>query len=145
MPRLRRIGVDKFNAVIDRAHDGGRWVILLLHSLAPTTSPWYATVDIAAVTGSIAHAKALSEVWIDSMVNVGAYWRGQKLLAAATPVVAGTTLTWTWTLPAHFPPGKHLRVRVDGGTLSQNDQPLAWNGHGYYEIALDAGTLTLSP
>ena len=36
-------------------------------------------------------------------------------------------------------------MRVDGGTLSQNGKALAWNGHGYYEIALDAGSLTLSP
>jgi hypothetical protein len=36
-------------------------------------------------------------------------------------------------------------VRVDGGTLSQNGQPLPWNPRGYYEVALDLGTLTLSP
>jgi hypothetical protein len=88
---------------------------------------------------------------------VGAYWRGQKLLSSVTPTTttaAGNqtstptptpTSTWTWTLPAHFPPGRFLRVKVDGGTLSQRGQPLAWNGHGYYEIALDAGSLTLGP
>jgi peptidoglycan/xylan/chitin deacetylase (PgdA/CDA1 family) len=137
--------VEKFNAEIDRAHATDRWVIMLLHSLAPTSAPWYATVDISAVTGSIAHAKSLGDVWMDSLVNVGAYWRGQKLLAAGAPVVSGTTQTWTWTLPGHFPPGRHLRVRVDGGTLSQNGQTLGWDGHGYYEVALDAGSLTLSP
>jgi hypothetical protein len=79
------------------------------------------------------------------MVNVGAYWRGQKLLAGTTPVATGTTQTWTWTLPAHFPPGKRLRVRVDGGTLSQGGKPLPWDPHGYYEIALDAGALAVSP
>ena len=97
------------------------------------------------VTGSVAHAKSLGDVWIDSMVNVGAYWRGQKLLSAVTPATAGGGQTWTWTLPAHFPPGKFLRVTVDGGTLSQNGTPLPWDAHGYYEIALDAGSLTLSP
>ncbi len=48
-------------------------------------------------------------------------------------------------LPDHFPAGKRLRVRVDGGTLSQNGQTLAWDAHGYYEIALDAGSLMLGP
>jgi hypothetical protein len=137
--------VEKFDAQIDRAHASQRWVIMLLHSLAPTTAAWYSTVDVSAVTGSIAHAKSLGDVWIDSLVNVGAYWRGQKLVAAATPAVSGTTQTWTWTLPDHFPPGRHLRVRVDGGTLSQNGKALDWDGHGYYQIALDAGSLTLSP
>jgi hypothetical protein len=141
--------VEKFDAEIDRAHASDRWVIMLLHSLAPTTAPWYATVDVSAVTGSIAHAKSLGDVWIDSLVNVGAYWRAQKLLAAVIPTVSGTTQAptwiWTWTLPDHFPAGKHLRVRVDGGTLVQGGKTLTWDGHGYYEVALDAGALTLSP
>ena len=42
-------------------------------------------------------------------------------------------------------PGHFLRVTVDGGTLSQNGQALVWDGHGYYEVALDAGTLTWAP
>jgi hypothetical protein len=44
-----------------------------------------------------------------------------------------------------LPPGKYLRVKVDGGTLTQAGQTLAWDEHGYYEVALDAGSLTLSP
>lgn len=53
--------------------------------------------------------------------------------------------SWTSTLPAHFPPGKVLRVTVDGGTLSLGGTSLAWDSHGYYEVALDAGILTWSP
>jgi peptidoglycan/xylan/chitin deacetylase (PgdA/CDA1 family) len=137
--------VTRFNAAVDKAHGAGRWVIMLLHSIAPTTSRLYATVDIAAITGSIAYARSLGDVWIDTMANVGAYWRGQKLLSSLTPVVSGDIRTWTWTLPRHFPTGRYLRVRVDGGTLSQGGKPLAWDGRGYYEIALDAGSLTLAP
>ena len=139
--------VEKFDAALDRSHAAGRWLIMLLHSIAPTTSRLYATVDISAVTGSIVHAKSLGDVWIDSMANVGAYWRGQKVLSAVTPTTSGATQTstWTWTLPAHFPTGRTLRVRMDGGTLSQGGKTLPWDGHGYYEIALDAGALTLSP
>ena len=122
---------------------------MLVHSIAPTTERWYATVDLSAITGSIAHTKSLGDVWIDTMANVGAYWRAQKVLAAVTPTIAGdtrtSTWTWTWTLPRNFPPGKFLRVRVDGGTLSQDGKPVAWDSHGYYEIALDARSLTLSP
>ena len=59
--------------------------------------------------------------------------------------MSGDTTTWTWSLPAHFPPGQTLRVTVDGGTLSQDGEPLTWDGHGYYEIALDAGMLTHEP
>jgi hypothetical protein len=141
--------VSKLDAALEGARANGRWIIFLLHSLAPTSAAWYATVDVSAVTDSIAHAKDRGDVWIDSLVNVGAYWRGQKLLSSTKPATSGTasaqTQTWSWTLPAHFPPGRHLRVAVDGGTLSQSGRVLPWDGHGYYEIALDDGTLTLAP
>jgi hypothetical protein len=34
---------------------------------------------------------------------------------------------------------------VDGGKLSPKGKLLKWDDHGYYEIALDAGELTLAP
>jgi peptidoglycan/xylan/chitin deacetylase (PgdA/CDA1 family) len=139
--------VSKFNADIDSALTQGRWMVFLFHTLLPTeaSNNWGLGEDIAVVTGSMTHAKALGNVWLDSLVNVGAYWQGQKLLQAATPVTAAGKTTWTWTLPAHFPPGRKLRVLVDGGTLSQNGSPLTWDGHGYYEISLDAQSLSWAP
>jgi peptidoglycan/xylan/chitin deacetylase (PgdA/CDA1 family) len=129
---------DVFSAQVDAAHTQKKWVIFLFHSLGPTTAQWYATVDIGAVTGSIQHAQSLPDVWVDTLANVGAYWLGATLLT-------GTGPTWTWTLPPHFPAGKYLRVSVDGGTLKQGDKTLAWDPHGYYEVALDAGTLSWTP
>jgi hypothetical protein len=134
-----------FNTQIDTAQIQGRWLVFLFHSILPTSNDWYAGVDISSITGSIEYAKGLGDVWIDSMVNVGAYWLGQRTLAATTPVSSGGTSTWTWSLPTCFPPGHALRVSVDGGTLSQNGKDLAWDGHGYYEVALDAGSLTWKP
>ena len=102
--------------------------------------------DIGEFTASVNHAKSFGDVWIDSVVNVGAYWRAQKLFAGITPTTSGNSTTWTWTLPPHFPPGRVLRVKIDGGTLTQpGGRTLAWDDHGYYEVALDAGSLTLSP
>jgi hypothetical protein len=82
---------------------------------------------------------------VDSVVNVAAYWLGQKLVTAATPTTSGPDLIYTWELPRNFPPGKVLRITVDGGTPKQNGESLPWNDQGFYEIALDAGQLTLSP
>lgn len=135
----------KFSGDIDAARAQGSWLIFLFHSIAPTSQAWYATTDITAITGSIDHAKSLADVWIDSVVNVGAYWVAQKLVAGAAPTTNGGATSWSWKLPAHFPPGKFLRVTVDGGKLSQGGHALAWDAHGYYEVALDAGTLSLSP
>jgi peptidoglycan/xylan/chitin deacetylase (PgdA/CDA1 family) len=134
-----------FNAEIDAARSAGRWKIVLVHGFDDGTDGAYQPVSINEFTASVAHAKSFGDLWISSMVNVAAYWRAQKILSSITPAVSGNTRTWTWTLPAHFPPGKYLRVRVDGGTLSQGGSALPWNDHGYYEIALDRGSLTLGP
>jgi peptidoglycan/xylan/chitin deacetylase (PgdA/CDA1 family) len=133
-----------FSADVDTARASGKWLIFLFHSIAPTTAAWYATTDITSITGSIEHAKSLENVWLDSLIDVGAYWLGQKLLSAATPSTNAGVTSWSWTLPAHFPPGKYLRVTVTGGSLAQAGRELVWDDHGYYEVSLDAGSLTLS-
>jgi len=134
-----------FNGRIETARAQSGWIVFLFHSILPTSSNWYAGVDIASITGSMAYAKAQGDVWLDSVVNIGAYWLGQRALMAKAPVATADSATWTWSLPACFPPGRVLRVTVEGGQLSQGGQPLTWNGHGYYEVALDAGSLTWTP
>jgi peptidoglycan/xylan/chitin deacetylase (PgdA/CDA1 family) len=136
-----------FNAASDTAHAGGKWLIFLVHSITPTTATWYNPVAITDVTAAMSYDKSLTDVWTDTVVAIAAYWRAEKLFATLTPASSGGSTTWTWTLPAHFPPGKYLRVKVDGGTLTQGGggAALPWDDHGYYEVALDPGTLTLSP
>jgi peptidoglycan/xylan/chitin deacetylase (PgdA/CDA1 family) len=134
-----------FNTEIDAARSAGRWKIVLVHGFTDGTDGAYQPVSITEFTAGVTHAKSFGDLWIDTVTNIAAYWRAQKLVSSLTPAVAGTTRTWTWALPAHFPPGKFLRVRVDGGTPAQGGVPLAWNDHGYYEVALDRGSLTLGP
>ena len=117
-----------------------------IHGFTDGSDGAYQPVATGEFIAGVNHAKSFGDVWIDSVVNVGAYWRAQKMLVAIQPTTAGNSKTWKWTLPPHFPPGKVLRVKVDGGTLTQPDgRTLAWDDHGYYEVALDAGSLTLSP
>ncbi len=134
-----------FNGDIDSARSAGHWLIFLVHTISPTSANWYNPVDISTVTGSISHAKSLGDVWIDTTLQIGAYWRAQKVLSAVTPTTSGSDQTWSWTLPPHFPEGKYLRVTVTGGTVTQNGSALSWDDHGYFEIALDAGSVTVSP
>jgi peptidoglycan/xylan/chitin deacetylase (PgdA/CDA1 family) len=131
--------------VVDNAVAQGRWMIYLFHTLLPTTQNWGDGNEIGAVTGNMAYAKSLGTMWIDSVVNIGAYWRGQQLLQGATPSTSAGVTTWSWTLPANFPSGRKLRVVVDGGTLSQNGTPLGWDRRGYYEVSLDAQSLSWKP
>jgi peptidoglycan/xylan/chitin deacetylase (PgdA/CDA1 family) len=135
-----------FDAEVDAARAAGKWRTVLVHGFTGGTDGAYQPVAIAEFIASVNHSKSLGDVWIDTMANVGAYWRAQKMFAAIMPTTSGHSKTWTWTLPPHFPPGKVLRVKVDGGTLTQpGGRTLAWDDHGYYEVALDAGSLTLAP
>jgi peptidoglycan/xylan/chitin deacetylase (PgdA/CDA1 family) len=131
-----------YNRAVDNALGQGKWMIYLFHTLLPTTQDWGGGENIGVVTGNMAYAKSLGTMWIDSVVNIGAYWRGQQLLKAATPSTSAGVTTWRWTLPANFPSGRKLRVVVDGGTLSQNGTPLNWDRRGYYEVSLDAQSLS---
>jgi hypothetical protein len=133
------------SGVIDSTQSQGRWLIFLFHSILPTAQNWYAGVDIGSITGSISHAQGFGNVWLDSVLQIGAYWMGQKTIAGAMSQPMGGGTKWTWTLPAHFPPGRFVRVKVDGGSLQQGGNVLPWDGHGYYEVSLDAGELTLMP
>lgn len=138
-------GASAFNSEVEQARSSGKWKIILLHGFTGGTDGAYLPVRISDFVASVKHARSLGDVWIDTMVNIAAYWRGGRVFSTAKAATSGDSTTWTWTLPAHFPPGKHLRVTVDGGTLTQAGKPVPWDEHGYYEIALDAGSLTLSP
>jgi peptidoglycan/xylan/chitin deacetylase (PgdA/CDA1 family) len=134
-----------FDQLIDTARSSDKWIIFLFHSILPTDAQWYGMVDISKITASTDHIKALGDMWADTLVSVGAYWRAQAVISSLTPASSPGVTTWTWTLPEHFPPGKYLRVTVDGGTLDQAGAPVPWDEHGYYEIALDKATLSLRP
>jgi len=133
-----------FNSNIDDAHKKGGWVIYVIHGFSSSDGS-YQPVDIGQVTAAIKYSKGMSDMWVGSMVNIASYWQGQKAFGSAMTSTSGSDKTWTWKLPDHFPPGHYLRVKVDGGTLKQNGTALAWDPHGYYEIALDALSVTLSP
>ncbi|MFB6128137.1 MAG: polysaccharide deacetylase family protein [Halorhabdus sp.] len=133
-----------FTERIDRARANGEWQIFLFHTIAPTDAVWYAPVDIDEITSSVEHAKSAGDVWIDTTATIGAYWRGQRILTNANQNRSDGKTVWKWSLPDSFPSGQVVRVTVDGGTLSQDGTTLDWNSHGYYEVALDEESLTLS-
>jgi peptidoglycan/xylan/chitin deacetylase (PgdA/CDA1 family) len=130
---------------VDLARAAGAWQIQLVHGFSDGSDGAFQPIGFDTFVSSVQRAKALGDMWLDSVVNIGAYWVAQKRLAAVTPSTEGDVMLWTWTLPENFPPGKYLRVVVDGGTPSQGGVPLIWDPHGYYEIALDAGSLSLAP
>jgi peptidoglycan/xylan/chitin deacetylase (PgdA/CDA1 family) len=132
-------------STISSARSAGNWQIVTLHGFTGGSDGAYQPIAIGEFTSHVKAVKGFGDMWIDSVINIGAYWSAQKLFASLSPTNSGSDIVYKWTLPAHFPGGKYLRVTVNGGTLKQNNQALKWDRHGYYEIALDAGSLTISP
>jgi peptidoglycan/xylan/chitin deacetylase (PgdA/CDA1 family) len=131
------------DAQVTEARSAGKWRVVLVHGFSGGTDGAYQPVAFDQFSKSVAASKAFGDVWIDSVVNVGAYWLGQKAFSRASPATVAGEQTFSWSLPEHFPPGKFLRVSVTGGTLKQKGAALPWDARGYYEVALDAGSLTL--
>jgi peptidoglycan/xylan/chitin deacetylase (PgdA/CDA1 family) len=127
------------------AQTGGGWKIVLVHGFSDTSDSSYNPVALADFTATVQYAKDLGNLWLDKVMNIGAYWVGQKLVTKATPTASGSDQVYTWTWPSFYPPNSCVRVTVDGGTLKQNGTELQWDEHGYYEVSLNAGSLTLSP
>jgi peptidoglycan/xylan/chitin deacetylase (PgdA/CDA1 family) len=132
-----------FNIITDAARTKGIWRIILAHALSANDG--YNPIDAAEMVAAMTYARDAKDVWVDTFTTIGAYWRAQKAVSGATPSIDGASRTYSWTLPANFPPGQFLRVTVDGGTPTQCGTALTWDDHGYYEIALDAGSVTISP
>jgi hypothetical protein len=36
-----------------------------------------------------------------------------------------------------------VRITTTGGTVTQKGETIAWDDHGYYQISLDAGEVTI--
>lgn len=136
---------DVMNGIMDTARTGGRWQLVLVHGFTGGSDAAFQPVPLADFLSHVQYTRALEGVWVDTVLAVGAYFLGQKAFAAAEETTDGDSTTWTWTLPDHFPQDRCIRVVVDGGTLEQDGQALTWDDHGYYEVDLDAGSLTLSP
>jgi hypothetical protein len=122
-------------ASMGSAITAGRWRLFVLHGF-DSQGGTYQPVPINNVTGAMSKA-VMDGYWVETMTNVGAYWQGQKLV----PESASTSATWT--LPGKFPPNMCLRITTTGGTVTQDGETIAWNEHGYYEISLDAGEVTI--
>lgn len=132
-------------APVDSVLTTGNWQIFLVHGFTGGSDGAYQPVGIDEFVTSVEYASSKEALWIDTVLEVGAYWIAQALIESAEPLVDGDETTWTWELPDHFPEGRIVRVTVDGGTLSQDGDELNWDEHGYYEVDLDVGSLTLAP
>lgn len=136
----------QLNTIVDDVRVKGSWRTVLAHNVDPAIIDYgYNPVQLADIVGTMTYAKSVGDVWADTMVAIGSYWVAQKALTDVQPKTVGKDKVYSWTLPDFFPPGRYVRIKVTGGKVTQCGTELAWDDHGYYEINLDAGSVTISP
>ncbi|WP_437710883.1 polysaccharide deacetylase family protein [Sorangium sp. So ce448] len=135
----------QMDSEVASARSGKKWRTFCIHGFTGGNDGAYQPIPFQAWVDHVKAVKAYGDVWIGTMETIGAYWRGQKAISDGTNMKNGNDTTYNWTLPQNFPPGKYVRVTVTGGTLKQNGTALKWHPQGYYEVALDAKSVTLSP
>lgn len=123
------------SATMSAAITSGKWRVFVIHGF-DSQNGTYQPVPIANVTATMSKA-VMDGYWAETISNVGAYWQGQKLISDSA------TTSATWTLPAHFPKNMCVRVTTTGGSVTQNGKAVPWDSHGYYQISLDAGSVTV--
>ena len=125
---------------LDGALAAKSWTIFMYHSILPGDN-WYAGVPLEDVIESLDHARRGQRMWLDTVLSIGSYWYAARLFRALEAESVADGQTWTWTLPQAFPAGRYLRVAIPQGSLWQNGNELARHEAGFYEIALDVGSL----
>ncbi len=116
-------------------YQSGKWRIFVIHGF-DSQNGTYQPVPIGNVVPAMMSAVS-GGYWTEGITNVGAYWQGQKLIPTSA------TTSATWTLPAKFPKNMCLRITTTGGTVTQKGVTIPWDTHGYYQISLDAGEVTI--
>jgi hypothetical protein len=122
-------------ATLEGTYQSGKWRIFVIHGF-DSQNGTYQPVPIGNVVPAMMSAVS-GGYWTEGITNVGAYWQGQKLIPTSA------TTSATWTLPAKFPKNMCLRVTTTGGTVTQKGVTIPWDSHGYYQISLDAGEVTV--
>jgi peptidoglycan/xylan/chitin deacetylase (PgdA/CDA1 family) len=136
---------------VDTALKEGAWTVFTIHSIE-NPQPWYEPMPKATFLGLLDHLvrRQRDGLWVAPFGEVGAYWQAQKILEAAFAGTRGMghSARWAWTVPAVFPRGVVLKVRLDGEgswQVSQAGQILQPDAEAVYSVAFDLKEISISP
>jgi len=130
---------------VDVALARGAWAPIMIHAIEG--SNWFQPVAKATYVQFLDYlVEKEADLWTAPFLEVGAYWRAQKMVEASEPKKRGKWTTIKWKKPALFPKGVILKARVEGKGLvvAQGGKAVKALEPGVYPIAFDAGEVTLT-
>ncbi len=133
---------------IDEDLAQGAWTVLMIHGLEGTTSGWQ-PITRKNFTGILDYLQS-KDIWVETFLRVGAYFRAQKIFEKAVPTDSGVKRTWSWKVPDIFPGDVVLKVRAQtpaGGSgsfvFSQPKGVITPDKDGFCAVTFSQGAFTV--
>lgn len=125
--------------------EAGAWMIFTIHGIEGT--PWgYQPIAKKTFEQLLDHLGS-KDIWVDTLLTIGAYFRAQKILEKSPSEVSGTSKEWSWTVPDVFPRNVIVKVRLaptgNGVEVWQDRQKILPDTQGCYAVNFNVGRLTL--
>jgi peptidoglycan/xylan/chitin deacetylase (PgdA/CDA1 family) len=118
----------------------GGWLVWVIHGLEGTQSGWE-PISKKNFEGILDDLQT-KDIWVGTFLEVGSYFRAEKVFEKAKMQESVSEKKWTWEVPDHFPNDVLLKVRLDspasaasaGIELWQGNKKLTPDGAGVYSI-----------
>jgi peptidoglycan/xylan/chitin deacetylase (PgdA/CDA1 family) len=134
---------------IDESVKKGGWLVWRIHGLEGT--PWGYEPISKKTFERILDAIGSRDIWVGTFLEVGAYFRAQKIFEGCRVLKSGPEETWSWNVPDHFPMNVHLKLHIQSGPrtgqgdieIRQGSQKIVPDKTGTYPIDFAQKEVTL--
>ena len=142
---MTNLTFDTYKGWIDADLEAGGWFVWMIHGLEGT--PWGWNPISKKVFTQILDYIQTKDIWVGTFLEVGAYFRAQKIFEKSEPKMGNSEKTWKWELPDPFPRNVLLKMRVEGlktgFELWQGKQKISADEKGFYSIIFNQKELTV--
>lgn len=138
---------------VDADNKKGGWLVWVIHGLEGTKSGWE-PISKKNFEGLLDYLQS-KDIWVGTFLEVGCYFRAEKIFEKVAVHESGPEKNWTWKVPDHFPDPVLLKVRFNPSAATdsnvmkvlQGGRSLQPDKQGVYSINFSLGELSvrLSP
>ena len=142
---MTNLTFDTYKTWIDDDVTGGGWLVWMIHGLEGT--PWGWNPITKKVFTQILDYLQAKDIWVGTFLEVGSYFRAQKVFEKALTQAGDNEKTLKWQIPQYFPDNVLLKIQADGikdgFEFWQGKQKITADEKGFYPIVFNRGELTL--
>jgi len=145
-PVFTKYDLGVYKGWTEKAISLGAWTTFQFHGIGDPSTGWE-PIPTNTFTALLDYLKAEQPegLWIAPFGEVAAYLRAQRILESAKPDIRNGEQRFTWEVPALFPSGVVLKMRLAGQLLHvyQRGRELRADRQHIYSVAFDARELVM--